>query len=83
VPRKFKIDLPGQTIKSVIHETENQIILIRSIKKENGPPSRNTLIKAEVKPNSKVKNYFYRGFNIDDMLVIKKNWSKIIAGLVK
>lgn len=75
----------NETIKAIIHthleEKTGYEIVVRCIDNQT---SRNTLVKKQfVISNGKRTFSKHRGLNIDDLLIVKKNWNKIIGAMAK
>lgn len=80
--KDINLDSPLHDIKAVIHEGKDFIIVVRSIQYKEGPWSRNTLVKIQLKPEKDGnRTGRQRGFNLDDMLILKKNWGRILKEL--
>lgn len=79
----------AEVIKAIIHTnlvmpTEGFDILVHSINTKKKKAGRNTLVKKtfQVIPTGK-KYGNYRGLNIDDLLIVKQNWNKIIGAMAR
>jgi hypothetical protein len=84
VAKSFQLDGAHQIIKEIIHDGDNHLIIIRSLKDKNGLESKNTLVKIDIVSNKNGKRMGkHRGLNLDDLLVVKKNWNKILGSMTK
>lgn len=65
---------------SVIHENNGFKIIVHRIKFKN-KWTRKTLVKIQSENKKGREIYTFRGFNLDDLLILKKNWGKILKKL--
>lgn len=63
---------------TIIYDSKEAFIMVHSIKQLDGTMSRNTLVKAERKADGKA---IYRGLTLDDLVIVKKNWGKILKAM--
>lgn len=77
--RYFYVDSPFHE-SVTIHEKDAFKILVHRVKFKK-KWTRKTLVKIETRIKNGRGIYTFRGFNMDDLLIIKRNWSEILKAM--
>lgn len=80
--KAFLLNPASHKIKD-IHTDKDTSIVIHSIKNKNDEWSKNTLVKLQklIDGHGQRDIRKYRGFTLDDMVIIKRNWPTILKSL--